>query len=408
MTESLSRWQAAVLGVVVVAAVAAGGYGLARVGDRHGFRDGAAELTVGFPEAHDVGPGMPVRVRGVDAGEVVAVEYPDHDGPGAEVTVRLRVKKELAGRLYADAAARVLSGGVFGSKVVAIDPGHPATGPLADGRLKGLPPSGIDEAVADARAFAADARAVATEVKSLAADARSTSAEARATSAEARRLFQDVRAGEGTLGKLVKDDDLYRDLKELTADARAAVKRVDGAVGAVHGEVASMKGFVADGRATLQSMKQGTDAISRMPVVRSYVENSAALLVRPDMRRDRRVYQANDLFLPRTALITEGGVTHLERNLHWFNETGGGKAELVVVAYADPNDAELTPASALETTRKQAEFVVQFYRDRGVHKLGWVSRRTITPLGMGFSPSPVVEREPVPAANVQLILFSPP
>lgn len=401
MTESLSRGQAAVLGVVVVAAVAAGAYGLVRVGDRHAFRDGAAELTVGFPEAHDVGPGMPVRVRGVDAGEVVAVEYPDHDGPGAEVTVRLRVKKELAGRLYADAAARVLSGGVFGSKVVAIDPGRPGAGPLADGRLKGLPPTGLDEAVADARAFAADARAVATEVKALAADAR-------ATSTEARQLFRDVRDGDGTLGKLVKDDDLYRDLKTLTADARGAVKRVDGAVGAVQGEVASLKGFVSEGRATLQSMKQGTDAISRMPVVRSYVENSAALLVRPDLQRTRRVYQVNDLFLPRTAQIHDVGEVHLDRCMHWFAETGGGKAELVVAVYADPNDAGLTPASALETTRKQAEVVVQFYRDRNVHKLGWVSRRTMTPLGMGFSPSPVVDNPPVPAANLQLILFSPP
>jgi phospholipid/cholesterol/gamma-HCH transport system substrate-binding protein len=408
VTESLSRWQAAVLGVVVVAAVAAGAYGLVRVGDRHAFRDGAAELTVGFPEAHDVAPGMPVRVRGVDAGEVVAVEYPDHDGPGAEVTVRLRVKKELAGRLYADAAARVLSGGVFGSKVVAIDPGRPATGPLADGRLKGLPPTGLDEAVADARAFAADARAVAAEVKSLAADARATSTEARATSAEARRLFQDVRAGDGTLGKLVKDDDLYRDLKELTADARAAVKRVDGAVGAVQGEVSSVKGFVADGRATLQSMKQGTDAISRMPVVRSYVENAPALLVRPNMQRFLRVYQANDIFLPRTAQIHDVGQAHLEKCMHLFTEIGGGKAELVVAAYADPNDAGYTPASALETTRKQAETVVQFFKDRNVHKLGWVSRRTMTPLGMGSGPSPVVENPPLPASNLQLILFSPP
>ncbi|HYH63241.1 MAG TPA: MlaD family protein [Urbifossiella sp.] len=394
MTESLSRGQAAVLGLVVVAAVAAAAYGLVRVGDRHAFRDGAAELTVGFPEAHDVGPGMPVRVRGVDAGEVVAVEYPDHDGPGAEVTVRLRVKKELAGRLYADAAARVLSGGVFGSKVVAIDPGRPGAGPLADGRLKGLPPTGLDEAVADARA-------VATEVKALAADAR-------ATSAEARRLLKDVRDGDGTLGKLVKDDDLYRDLKGLTADARNAIKRVDGAVDTVQGEVASVRGFVADGRASLQSMKQGTDAISKLPVVRSYVENSAELLVRPNMQRFQRVYQANDIFQPRTAQIHDVGYTHLDKCLHLFTEIGGGKAELVVVAFADPNDAGYTPASALETTRKQAEALNNYFRDHNVHKLGWVSRRTMTPLGMGFSPSPVVENPPLPASNIQLLLFSPP
>ncbi|MFO0799963.1 MAG: hypothetical protein U0804_21030 [Gemmataceae bacterium] len=287
----------------------------------------------------------------------------------------------------------MLSGGVFGSKVVAIDPGRPAAGPLADGRLKGLPPAGLDEAVADAQAVAA-------EVKALAADAR-------ATSAEARRLITDVRDGEGTLGKLVKDDELYRDLKELTADARAAIKRADGAVGTVQGEVANLKGFVADGRDTLRSVKQGTDAISRMPVVRSYVEDAAALLVRPAQERDRRTYHASHLFEPRTALLTDAGAVHLERLVPWINAYAGGKAEMVVVAYADPADGGLTAASAHETTKKQAEVVVEFFRSHGLHKLGWTSRRKMTPLGMGWSPSPVVEREPVPAASVQVVLFTP-
>lgn len=386
MTESLSRAQAAVLGLVVLAAGAAGAYGLVRVGDRHAFR-GAAELSVGFPEAHDVGPGMPVRVRGVDAGEVVAVEYPDHDGPGAEVTVRLRVKKELASRLYADAAARVLSGGVFGAKVVAIDPGTPASGPLAGGRLKGLPPAGLDQAVAEARAVAA-------EVKSLAADARG--------------LVKEVRTSDGTFNKLVKDDELYHDLKGLTADARAAIRRADGAVGAVQGEVANLKGFVADGRDTLRSVKQGTDAIGKLPVIRSYVEDAAALLVRPAMRRDRQVFPAGDLFLAKTAILTETGANRLDGAAEWLASVGDKRAELVVVAYSDPADPDQTPASALEMTRKQAEVAVEFFRSRGLHKLGWTARRKMTPLGMGQNPSPVVERDRLPGSHLQVLLFTPP
>ncbi len=394
MTESLSRWQAAVLGVVVLAAVGAGGYGLVRVADRHAFGADAAELAVGFPEAHDVGPGMPVRVRGVDAGEVAAVEYPDHDGPGAEVTVRLRVRKDLAARLYADAAARVLAGGVFGTKVVAVDPGNPAAGPLVAGRLKGLPPVGLDQAVAEARAVAA-------EVKALAADARATSAEARA-------LVKDVREGNGSLGKLVKDDGLYHDMKGLTADARTAVRNADAAVGAVQGEVASLRGFVADGRDTLRSVKQGTDAISRMPLIRSYVEDSAALLVRPTMRRDRRVYAAGDLFQAKSAILHDAGVGHLDQVAPWVAGHTDSRTEMVVVAYSDPADPEQTSASALETTRKQAEAVVEFFRSRGLHKMGWTTRRKMTWLGMGQGPSPVVERENLPASNVQVLMFSPP
>src|SRR5262245_29173968 len=91
VSQGLGRWQAAVLGLVVLAALSVGGYGLARIAHRQGVWAETVEATVGFPEAHDVNPGTPVRVRGVEAGQVVAVEYPPGDGPGALVKLRLRL-----------------------------------------------------------------------------------------------------------------------------------------------------------------------------------------------------------------------------------------------------------------------------------------------------------------------------
>ena len=134
MSHSLSRRQALVLGLVVLTALALAGYGVARIADKQGYWADTTEVSVGFPEAHDITPGTPVRVRGVEAGQVVAVDYPDHDGPGAEVGVRLQLQSRYAGRLYADATAAIHSSGVFGSKVIAVNPGNPASGPLVSGR----------------------------------------------------------------------------------------------------------------------------------------------------------------------------------------------------------------------------------------------------------------------------------
>ena len=401
MSESLSRTQAVLLGLVVLVAVVLGGYGLARVADRQGFWADRVEVSVGFPDAHDLAPGTAVRVRGVEAGEVVAVEDADDDGPGAEVTVRLRLHPKYARRLYADASARVLSSGVFGAKVIAVDPGNPAAGPFAGGRLKGVKGAGIDEAVAEVKELAADVRKTAAAVTRLAGDAE-------ATSAEARGLVADARAGRGTLGKLLADDDLYRDLKEMAADAKGLVKRADGAVGAVEGEVKNMRAFVADGRETLRSVRQGTDALAKLPVVRSYVEDANALLVRPAHRRERLLYNVADLFEPGTAIQKAGAEGHFAGMADWVKREKNGKAEVVVVAYADPNDGSQTPGAAAELTRKQAEAVVGSLRAAGAHKLGWTSRRKLTPLGMGTNPSPVAEKDPVPPANVQVLMFTPP
>jgi phospholipid/cholesterol/gamma-HCH transport system substrate-binding protein len=197
-------------------------------------------------------------------------------------------------------------------------------------------------------------------------------------------------------------------LKGLTTDARSAIRRADAAVGSVQGEMANLKGFVADGRDTLRSVKQGTDAIGKMPVIRSYVEDSAGLLVRPTMRRDRQVFPAGDLFLAKTAILTETGVGRLDGVVEWLASVTDARADVVVVAFSDPRDPDQTSASALEMTRKQAEVTVEFFRSRGLHKLGWTTRRKMTPLGMGQSPSPVVESERLPGSNLQVLLFSPP
>ena len=51
MSHSLSRAQAVLLGFVVVAALALGGYGVARIADKQGFWAETTEVAVGFAEA---------------------------------------------------------------------------------------------------------------------------------------------------------------------------------------------------------------------------------------------------------------------------------------------------------------------------------------------------------------------
>jgi ABC-type transporter Mla subunit MlaD len=276
MSHALTRRQSILLGLAVLIALLAGGYGLARIADKQGLWSESAELTVGFSEAHDLAPGTPVRIRGVEAGQVVAIEYPDHDGPGAEVTVRMKVDPKFTARLYSDASATVHSSGVFGSKVIAIQPGTPASGPLASGRLKGVKPFDMSDAVAELRDTAG-------EVKRLAADVK-------ATSTAARGLIQDVRESDGTFAKLVKDDELYRDLKEIATDTKGMVKRTDKAIGTVESEMSNLKGFVSDGRETLRSVKQSTDAVAKMPLIRTYVSDANGLLVKPSHTRERMAY----------------------------------------------------------------------------------------------------------------------
>jgi hypothetical protein len=379
VSQSLSRSQAIVLGLVVVLALGVTGAGLAQIATKQGLWADSCEVTVGFPDANDVAPGTPVRVRGVDAGQVAAVEYPDHDGPGSAVTVRLRLDAKFRDRLYADATAQIHSTGLLGGKVIAVNPGTPKAGPLPNGEL----------------------RAVETP------DLAKTAAQIGATADEMKLLVKDIRSGDGTLGKLIKDDELYDDLKGLSKDTRTAVTRAEKAVTKVEGQVENVERFVQDGRDTLRSVRQGTDAVQKMPIIRGYVEDYAAILVRPTWRREVRPFQAAHLFEPGTAILHDVGRQHLANISAWLKDVQNDKAELVVAAQCDPNDKSQTSASAAELTRKQSEVVIEFLKSQQAHKIGWWTRRPMTPVGLGLGPSPVVEPNPHALPVVQVILFTP-
>ncbi|MDY3562547.1 MlaD family protein [Gemmata sp. JC673] len=392
MSQSLSRRQAVALGLVVLVALTLGGYGIARIADKQGAWADTVELTAGFPEAHDITPGTPVRLRGVDAGQVVAVEYPDHDGPGAEVTIRMKIQARYANRLYADADAQVHGTGLLGSKVISVRPGDPTKGVLASGRLRGVKPFQIEEAVAEVRDLAKEAKGTAAEVKQLAAESRETVAAAKS-------FIKGVEDSNGTLAKLVSDDALYEDARGTLATLRKVLVGMEA-------EMGNLNGFVSDGRDTLRSVRQGTDALSKMPIVRSYVEDSVALLVRPTMNRHQALFQSKDIFEPGTATLTSEGRRHMDGVADWLNQNRVAGSEVVVAAFHDPRDKHIVPAVALELTRKQAEVVAEHLKAAGATKLGTFSRRKVTPLGLGTALSPA---EPAPDApsNVQILTFTP-
>src|SRR5579875_2017589 len=98
MSRSLSRLQSVLLAVVVLGGLALGVLGLFAVDSRQGvipdtlrawglagswLKDDRFHVRVGFRQVRGVEKGTRVRVQGIDAGEVVAVESPVT--PGGDV-----------------------------------------------------------------------------------------------------------------------------------------------------------------------------------------------------------------------------------------------------------------------------------------------------------------------------------
>src|SRR5579871_822042 len=110
MSRSLSRLQALVLGLVVFVGLTLAATGLFAVGSRQWRWGDTFHVVVGFPQIRGVEAGTRVRVQGIEAGEVEAVEPPAV--PGGEVKLRLRLGGQLRHLVRADASAQIVSEGM--------------------------------------------------------------------------------------------------------------------------------------------------------------------------------------------------------------------------------------------------------------------------------------------------------
>jgi hypothetical protein len=350
LSRSLTRRQALLLGAAVLLLAGLSVFGVFALESRdlanYGwFGRNTLHLRAAFDEVRGVEVGTRVRIRGIDAGEVVALTPPAQEN--GKVILHLRLRGDFRRLIRTTSVVKIVSEGMIGGKVLEVrgppesdDPG----GPVADGdELKGESSHDLADVLGQ----------VDTTLKG-------------------------IKEGEGTLGMLARDPRAYDALVEL----------------------------LHQGKGTLRSIQRDADAMSRLPIVGRYVEDPTSLLVRPNCERNRKVFAAEDLFEPGRAVLTEQGRQRLDGLAPWLEGLKHKGSEVVVVAYADPK--AISPDVAREVTRRQSEAVCEYLtRQHGAQKMGWFSSRKVTALGQGTQPPPVDEPEPLPSSRVEVIVFVP-
>ncbi len=182
----------------------------------------------------------------------------------------------------------------------------------------------------------------------------------------------------------------------------------------LHSEKKSFGELVQDGKSmvhqtqdTMASFQDVAEAVKRLPLVNSRVEDPLALLYRPGVERNRKWFAETDLFEAGRAQLTAPGEQRLAEVIPWLAGLTRHKgAEVVVVSYADPKNSQ--PALAQKLTRDQSESVVQYLKNHGaVYKEYWLLSRKVTPYGRGTRPPPEAEKENLPPARVEVLVFVP-
>jgi phospholipid/cholesterol/gamma-HCH transport system substrate-binding protein len=278
------RSKAIGVGAFVIGGLVLFGVGLFLIGDRRMLFSDTFRLASEFHSLAGLQNGATVRVEGMDAGEVRAIHVPA--GPAAKFRVEMQVRNDLRPLIRTDSVASIQTDGLVGSKFVQIEAGSEQAAAVADGAvIAGREPfemtdllqkmsdtvDTVNATVTDVKAEIDQTLAAITDtaqttqalVEDVGDDVRGITEAGRRATANIDAIVAQVRAGRGTVGKLVADDALYERIRKMTEDAeramtnvREATREARGAIADFRGENGSMKGVTGDLAATLASARE--------------------------------------------------------------------------------------------------------------------------------------------------------
>jgi phospholipid/cholesterol/gamma-HCH transport system substrate-binding protein len=202
--------------------------------------EGGYNVKVSFNFVNGVSVGAPVRLAGVQVGEIKSVQsfYDEKEGTSmALVTLYLR----KYARVEEDAAITVNTLGLLGEKYIEIIPGSKGKRLLKDGdSLKGNDPASVEDltvkglevvnkienlvsslgTIIEDKEIQDSVKGTLKNSKDLSDDLRLLTNELRDLTHTAQGILDKIDKGEGTVGRLISDDKIYRDLEEFIIDLK--------------------------------------------------------------------------------------------------------------------------------------------------------------------------------------------
>lgn len=308
----MSRIRLSVIGAFVVGGLLLFAVGLFLIGDRRLLFEDQVRFGTEFSRVRGVQVGSRVRLAGLDAGEVVQISIPP--GPGDLFRVTMRIREDLHHLVRTDSVVSIQTDGLIGNVYLDIG-GGTADAPLAppDSLIAGRDAIEFADLIDEGRetfrtvtqeflalradiSGAIEALTTTTEHANVIIDrvggdvGRITESGAEVTEsieavlASARTLVAGVQAGEGTIGRLMKDDALYVRLEETVQRVEASAGHVQRAVAQVERAttdfraaggpadmlLADTREVVSFARAAMSDLAENTEALKRNWLFRGF------------------------------------------------------------------------------------------------------------------------------------------
>ena len=249
----LKQFEGARLGLFVFVGTALLIVSVFMLGNKEKLFVNTIQMKAYFNQIEGLKNGAPVRLSGYGIGSVSNLSLaPDTSG---RVEVTLNIEKDLMHFIRLDSEASIATEGLVGKKIVAITPGSPNEPMLKDGAvIKSKDPVNIGAIIEETQEIMSNLTSLTSGLSEIVAK---------------------VNNGEGTIGKIVNDEELYNSAVQITQSADKSLNSVTGRMEEISDVMINLgKGFedvltnvdsvVADVKMMTRSINEGEGILNSL------------------------------------------------------------------------------------------------------------------------------------------------
>jgi len=200
--QTRASWAQLRVGVMAIVALGILGYLIFLLSGSHGLFQGKSTIYTYMGDSSDLAEGAPVRLNGIIIGKVSRIQLSGSSDTRRVIKIDLEIEDDYLASIPVDSQAKIAAGNLLGTKYINVTKGH------SQQTVK----AGVELQSADT-----------AELEDLFQQGNTTLGALQDTIKKIDGIIDAVQVGNGTIGKLLVDETLYRRVLSIADEAQKLI-----------------------------------------------------------------------------------------------------------------------------------------------------------------------------------------
>src|SRR6266853_3330506 len=201
-TQEKKRWAQLKVGLLAVSALALLAFLIFLMTSSKGLFKSRSEIYTYLDDSAAIAQGAPVRLNGITAGKVAGVNLSGLNEPNRIVRITMEVNNEFLPLIPVDSMAGIAAENLLGTKYINIKKGRSTETVKAGSEIKALDTPEIQDIVQQGSTALAALQQILKRLDGI---------------------ISSVEVGQGTIGKLLSDEELYQRLVAIASETQKVI-----------------------------------------------------------------------------------------------------------------------------------------------------------------------------------------